>query len=111
MELYFFRNVIHYKELKEKTHKAYERNSHNMRKVNIIKTIELEEEEAYYIYDNLRKANHYIIDNIQIMSIKNGIWQCLELTSKNKSILVMADHFPYARFVAIKYDTEIDWIK
>ena len=104
LELYFFRNVNNYKELKEKTCKAYERNSKNIRKAAIVKRIKLEEMEAYYIYNNFKCDNHYIIDNIKIMSVKNGVWRCLEFASQNKSILVMADGVPYAKFVAIRYD-------
>lgn len=102
MELYFFRDLINYKELKEKTDSAYKRNSKNKRRINILKKIELTESEASYIYNNFRNENQYIIDNIQIMTIKNGIWQCIEMTYNEKAILVMSDGFPYARFVAMR---------
>ena len=58
--------------------------------------------QASYIYNNFRNENQYIIDNMQIMTIRNGIWQCIEMTYNGKAILVMSDGFPYARFVAMR---------
>jgi hypothetical protein len=105
LELYFFRNIINYEELLGKTVKAYKRNSKNKREVIIVKRVELKGEEAIYTFNNLRNDNHYIIDNVQAMMIKNGIWHCLELVSLDKSILVMSGGFPYAKFVATRLNS------
>lgn len=102
MELYFFRDVLNYNELKEKTEKAYKRNSVNKRKVKVVKTIILEEENANYYFEKIKSDNQYVIENIELMKIKDGIWNCIELVAKDKSMIVMADGYPYAKFVALK---------
>ena len=53
MELYFFRDVSNYDELKGKTLNAYEKKSINKRKVVIVKTIKLEKVAANYIFENV----------------------------------------------------------
>ena len=99
--MYFFRNVSNYDELREKTEKALKRNSVNKRKVKIVKTINLEENMNIY-FDKLISDNKYVMENLELMRIEDGIWNCIELVAKDKTIIVMADGYPYAKFVALK---------
>lgn len=102
MELYFFRNVSNYNELIEKTDKAYKMKSVNKRKVIIVKTIELEESYANRYFENIKSDNQYVIDNLAMMKKEKGIWYCIELLADDKSMIVMADGFPYAKYAAIR---------
>ncbi|MBD5544170.1 MAG: hypothetical protein HDR01_08020 [Lachnospiraceae bacterium] len=102
MELYFFRNVSNYNELKEKTEKAYKRNSVNKRKANIVKTINLKEENTNHYFEKINSDNQYVIENVELMKIKDGVWNCIELVAEDKAMIVMADGYPYAKFVALK---------
>lgn len=43
-----------------------------------------------------------MINNLKIMKKKNGIWYCIEFVANDKSIVVMADGYPYAKFAAIR---------
>ena len=104
MELYFFRNVSNYNELKEKTNKACKIKSVNKRKVKIVKTIKLEERNANYYFENIKNDNQYVIDNLAMMKKDDGIWYCIELVTDDKSMIVMADGYPYAKFVAIRLE-------
>lgn len=108
LELYFFRNVSSYKELWEKTQNAYERKSSNKRRVRIVKTIVVEEKILNQYSDKIKSDNAFIIENRELMMIKNGIWNCIELQAKNKALVIMADGYPYAKYVALK-NAEIDW--
>ena len=104
MKCYFFRNCINYEELENKTDKAYKRNSRNLREVKIVKRIEIEKEHENLVFNYLLTSNQYIIDNLANMKIENGVWQCIELYCKEndgKSILVMSDGYPYAKFTAV----------
>ncbi len=103
MELYFFRNVSNYDELKEKTDKACRIKSINKRKVKIVKTIRVEEQNAKYYFENIKSDNQYVIDNLEMMKKEGGIWYCIELIAADKSMIVMADGFPYAKFAAIRF--------
>lgn len=103
MELYFFRDVSTYDELMRKTDNAYSINSINKRKVNVVKRIVLKEKEAADCFEKLKKDNRYVIENLALMKIQNGIWNCLELVANDKSIIVMADGYPYAKFVALPF--------
>lgn len=104
MELYFFRNVTNYNELKEKTNKACKIKSVNKRKVKIVKTIKLEERNANYYFENIKNDNQHVIENLGMMKIEGGIWYCIELVVGDKSMIVMADGYPYAKFVAIRLE-------
>lgn len=104
MELYFFRNVSNYDELKEKTDNAYKIKSINKRKAEIVKSIKLEEWNANYYFENIKSDNYYVIDNLEKMKIEDGIWHCIELIADDKSMIVMADGYPYAKFVAIRFE-------
>ena len=42
------------------------------------------------------------------MKKKNGIWYCIEFVANDKSIVVMADGYPYAKFAAIRLK---NWLK
>ena len=102
MELYFFRNVSNYDELKEKTDKACRKKSINKRKVKIVKSIRVEECDVKYCFENIKSDNQYVIDNLAMMKKEKGIWYCIELLADDKSMIVMADGFPYAKFAAIR---------
>ncbi|RGW72082.1 hypothetical protein DWV56_11450 [Holdemanella biformis] len=52
-------------------------------------------------FKNIRSDNQYVINNLKIMK-KNGIWYCIEFVANDKSIVVMADGYPYAKFAAIR---------
>lgn len=104
MELYFFRNVSNYDELKEKTDKACRIKSINKRKVEIVKSIRVEERDAKYYFENIKSDNQYVIDNLAMMKKEEGIWYCIELLTDDKSMIVMADGFPYAKFAAIRLE-------
>ena len=43
-----------------------------------------------------------MIDNLAMMKKEKGIWYCIELLADDKSMIVMADGFPYAKFAAIR---------
>lgn len=102
MELYFFKNVLNYDELKEKTINAYRIKSVCKRETIIIRTIEMKESNANCFFENIMADNQYVIDNLEMMKKENGVWYCIELFFGDKSMVVMADGYPYARFVAIK---------
>ena len=102
LELYFFRDVLNYDELKEKTYNAYRIKSQIKRKVKIVKRIKLEGINADDYFKNIRSDNQYVINNLKIMKKKNGIWYCIEFVANDKSIVVMADGYPYAKFAAIR---------
>lgn len=104
MELYFFRNVSKYNELKEKTDKACKIKSINKRKVEIVKRIRVEERDANYCFENIKSDNQYVIDNLAMMKKEKGIWYCIELFTDDKSMIVMADGYPYAKFVAMRLE-------
>lgn len=104
MELYFFRNVSNYEELKEKTAKACRIKSINKRKVEIVKSIRVEEHDTKYCFENIKSDNQYVIDNLAMMRIEKGIWYCIELLTDDKSMIVMADGYPYAKFVAVRLE-------
>ena len=104
MELYFFRNVSNYDELKEKTENACRKKSINKRKAKIVKCIKLEERNANYYFENIKNDNQYVIDNLAMMKKDDGIWYCIELVTDDKSMIVMADGYPYAKFVAIRLE-------
>lgn len=104
MELYFFRNVSNYNELKEKTINAYRIKSINKRKVEIVKRIKLEERNANYYFENIKSDNQYVIDNLEMMKKEDGVWYCIELVTDDKSMIVMADGYPYAKFAAIRFE-------
>lgn len=104
MELYFFRNVSNYDELKEKTVKACRIKSINKRKVEIVKSIRVEEHDAKYCFENIKSDNQYVIDNLEMMKKEKGIWYCIELLTDDKSMIVMADGYPYAKFVAVRLE-------
>lgn len=53
-------------------------------------------------FKNIRSDNQYVINNLKIMKKKNGIWYCIEFVANDKSIVVMADGYPYAKFAAIR---------
>ncbi len=102
LELYFFRDVSDYNELCEKTKNAYKRNSLNKRKVKIVKTIFLEERVMRQYSEEIKRDNEFVINNIGLMKIKNGVWNCIELKAQDMSLVIMADGYPYARFVALR---------
>lgn len=104
MELYFFRNVSNYDELKEKTDKACRIKSINKRKVEIVKSIRVEEHDAKYCFENMKSDNQYVIANLAMMKKEKGIWYCIELLTDDKSMIVMADGYPYAKFVAMRLE-------
>lgn len=104
MELYFFRNVSNYDELKEKTDKACRIKSINKRKAEIVKSIRVEEQNANYYFENIKSDNQYVIDNLAVMKKVNGIWYCIELVTEDKSMIVMSDGYPYAKFAAIRLE-------
>jgi len=106
LELYFFRNVSNYDELKEKTIHAYKIKSINKRKTEIVKTIKLEERNADYYFENIMTDNQYVVENWEIMKKENGVWYCIELVADDKSMVVMADGYPYARFVAMRFEID-----
>lgn len=108
MQLYFFKDVKNYAELKKKTDSAYKRNSRNIRKVNIVKSIRLEEIEGIKIFDSLKLPNRFVIKNLSLMKINNGVWQCIKLYTANKAIIIMSDGYPYAKFVALHLNSKID---
>ena len=43
-----------------------------------------------------------MIENLELMKIKDGVWHCIEMVENDKSLLVMSDGYPYAKFVALK---------
>lgn len=100
LQLYFFKDVKNYVELKKKTDSAYKRNSKNIRKASIVKSIKLDEVEASEIFNNLKLPNHFIINNLSLMKIDNGTWQCIKLYTTNRAIIIMSNGYPYAKFVA-----------
>lgn len=104
MELYFFRNVSNYNELKEKTINAYRKKSINKRKVEIVKNIKLEDQDANFYFENMKSDNQYLIENLEMMKIVAGVWHCIELVADDKSMIVMADGYPYAKFAAIRFE-------
>lgn len=104
MELYFFRNVSNYDELKQKTINACRIKSINKRKVEIVKSIKLEERNANYYFENIKSDNQYVIDNLEMMKKEDGVWYCIELVADDKSMIVMADGYPYAKFAAIRFE-------
>ncbi len=108
MQLYFFKDVKNYVELKKKTDSAYKRNSKNIRKASIVKSIKLDEVEASEIFNNLKLPNHFIINNLSLMKIDNGIWQCIKLYTTNRAIIIMSNGYPYAKFVAFLSNSKID---
>lgn len=104
LELYFFRDVSNYEELKKKTYNAYRIKSKIKRKAKIVKTIKLEKKNADDYFKNMKSDNKHVINNLKIMKKKNGVWYCIEFVANDKSIVVMADGYPYAKFTAIKYE-------
>ncbi len=104
MELYFFRNVSNYDELKEKTNNACKIKSLNKRKAEIVKSIKLEGRNAKYYFENIKSDNQYVIDNLEMMKKEDGVWYCIELFTDDKSMIVMADGYPYAKFAAIRFE-------
>lgn len=103
LELYFFRDVSNYEELKEKTYNAYRIKSKIKRKVKIVKKIKLEEMNANDYFKNIKSDNQHVINNLEIMKKRKGIWYCIEFVTNDKSIVVMADGYPYAKFTAIRF--------
>lgn len=80
--------------------------SANKRKAEIVKTIKLEGENENRYFERIKSDNKYVIENLELMKIKGGIWYCIELIANDKSMIVMADGYPYAKFVAL--NLEID---
>lgn len=104
MQCYFFRDCLNYEELENKTDKAYKRNSKNLREVKIVKRVGIEERHENLIFNYFLEPNKYIIANLEDMKIEKDVWHCIELYCKDngeKSMLVMSDGYPYARFAAI----------
>lgn len=100
-ESYFFRNLNNYQELVEKTKRALQRSSKNKRPTYIICQIELSYEEFTVIALNFKKSCDIMVQYRNAMKIKDGIWRCIELKTSGRSILVMADGYPYPKFVAL----------
>lgn len=100
-KVYFFRDVVNYNELLNKTRLAIERNSQNKREISIRKTFELDEANFDKITSNLLMNNKLFWGNRDYMKIKNGIWECIVLKTKTRKIAIMADGYQYARFVAL----------
>lgn len=100
-KLYFFRDVVNYNELVNKTRLAVERNSQNKKEISITKTVELDETHFDKITLNLLANDKLFWDNRDYMKIKNGIWECIILKTKTRKIAIMADGYQYARFVAL----------
>ena len=96
--------MSNYNELREKTNKAYKIKSVNKRKVKIVKTIKLEECKANYYFENIKNDNQHVIDNLEMMKIENGIWYCIEFVTNDRSMIVMADGYPYAKFAAMRFE-------
>lgn len=104
MKCYFFKDCLNHEELENKTDKAYKRNSRNLREFKIVKRIEVEKEHENLVFNYLLYPNQYIIDNLANMKIEKAVWHCIELYCKGeeeKSMLVMSNGYPYARFAAI----------
>ena len=104
LELYFFRDVSNYEELKKKTYNAYRIKSKIKRKVKIVKKIKLEEKNADDYLKSIKSDNQHVINNLKIMKKKKGIWYCIEFVTNDKSIVVMADGYPYAKYTAIRFE-------
>lgn len=104
MELYFFRDVSSYDELKEKTEKAYRIKSINKHRVEIVKSVRVDKPDEKICFERIKSDNQYVVDNVELMKKENGIWYCIELFTDDKSIVVMADGYPYAKFVAIRFE-------
>ena len=104
MNCYFFKDCLNYEELENKTDKAYKRNSRNLREIKIVKRVEIEERHENLVFNYFLEPNEYIIANLEDMKIEKGVWHCIEICCKGKeekSMLVMSDGYPYARFAAI----------
>ena len=104
LELYFFRDVSNYEELKKKTYNAHRIKSKIKRKVKIVKKIKLEEKNADDYLKSIKSDNQHVINNLKIMKKKKGIWYCIEFVTNDKSIVVMADGYPYAKYTAIRFE-------
>ena len=104
LELYFFRDVSNYEELKKKTYNAYRIKSKIKRKVKIVKKIKLEEKNADDYLKSIKSDNQHVINNLKIMKKKKGIWYCIEFVTNDKSIVVMADGYPSAKYTAIRFE-------
>lgn len=96
--------MSNYDELKEKTINACRIKSINKRKVEIVKSIKLEERNANYYFENIKSDNQYVIDNLEMMKKEDGVWYCIELVADDRSMIVMADGYPYAKFAAIRFE-------
>lgn len=104
MQCYFFRDCVNYEELENKTNNAIKRNSKNLRDVKIVKRVETEKRHENLVFNYLLEPNKYVIANLEEMKIEKGVWHCIEICckdNKEKSMLVMSDGYPYARFAAI----------
>ena len=64
----------------------------------------LEERNANYYFENIKSDNQYVIDNLEMMKKEDGVWYCIELVADDKSMIVMADGYPYAKFAAIRFE-------
>lgn len=111
MQCYFFRDCVNYEELENKTDNAFKRDSKNLREVKIAKKVEIEERHEDFVFNHFLEPNKYIIANLEDMKIEKGIWYCIELyckDNKRKSMLVMSNGYPYAKFTAIVQQREDD---
>ena len=52
----------------------------------------------------MKSDNQHVINNLKIMKKKKGIWYCIEFVTNDKSIVVMADGYPYAKYTAIRFE-------
>lgn len=98
---YFFRNIQDYEELLMKTKQARERTSGNCREYVVVRKIILSKDEFYKIEHDIMNCHDIVIRHNEVMRVRAGIWECIQLCSEEKSIIVMADGYPYPRFVAL----------
>lgn len=96
---YFFRNIKNIGELEKLSNDRKIKNE----KYVIVRTILLEDNEFDIFVNSLNKNQPFLYEYINEMSIdNNGIWKCILVKSKNKSILVQNDGYSYCKFTALE---------
>lgn len=100
-ETYFFRDIDNLSVLKHKTEEKLGK-SKIMSQYDIIKILELEEDEFKMFCENFKLNYDFLYDYIEEMKIeKGGIWKCVEIRGKNTRILVQNNGYSYPRFTGL----------
>lgn len=100
-ETYFFRDLENLESLEIKTNKKIENNCVKS-KYYIMDTVKLDEIEFEKFCSEFKHNYKFLYNYIEQMKIdKDGIWNCVEIKCKNKSILVQNNGYSYPRFTGL----------